>query len=212
MQAAGRLRLLGRGQTLHLAASSEVTAKIQSCVTGVGEQLEHALGRQLAIDSEEEGQAGAGEEEEPSTRDVLQWVMHNTVQATLHGIAEWSRQGLVFAATKGRPERVPQDERMELGDMYGASSRMQPIAALVQAQARSALQGATAAGGQGPEGSATSAAAGTLASRMHAFVECVVAASQVDYLRPVRSRFEGCVRGRPVLGVGNQSHAAGRRR
>ncbi|KAG1681316.1 hypothetical protein FOA52_007362 [Chlamydomonas sp. UWO 241] len=135
MQAAGRLRLLGRGQTLHLAASSEVTAKIQSCVCG-------------------RGQLQAGGEEEPSTQHVLQWVMHNTVQ------------GLFFAVTKGQPERVPQDELMELGAMYGASSRMQPIADLVQAQARSALQGGS------------SRAPGPLASRMHVFVERIVLASQ----------------------------------
>ncbi|KAG1672428.1 hypothetical protein FOA52_013214 [Chlamydomonas sp. UWO 241] len=140
MQAAGRLRLLGRGQTLHLAASSEVTAKIQSCSGGMGQQQQQ----------------------------------------------EWSRQGLFFAASKGWPKRVPQDERMELSAMYGASSSTQPVADVVQAQARAALvamAGVSQQQEQVPSVAASvpasaATAAGLLASRMDAFVEQIVAVSQ----------------------------------
>ncbi|KAG1658901.1 hypothetical protein FOA52_012577 [Chlamydomonas sp. UWO 241] len=181
--AAGWLRLLGRGQTLDLAALSEVTAKIQSCVGGLGQPpLQQQQGR-----PQQQQQHGQQRREELSARDVLQWVMHNTVQATLHGIAEWSRQGLFFAATKGRPEHVPQEERMERRDMYGASSSMQLVADVVQAQARVA-QVAMAGGSQQQEqvqpgvvasaSASAGASAGPLASRMDAFVEQILSASQ----------------------------------
>lgn len=103
MQAAGRLRQLGRGQTLHIVGTPDVTAKIIS-VTG-GSQ--------------------------PTSLHVLQWVMHNTVQATLHGIPEWSKQGLHFAGTKDSPERAMLDETLLLKDFYGGERKQFSISEAV---------------------------------------------------------------------------------
>uniref|UniRef100_A0A7R9V0Q8 ubiquitinyl hydrolase 1 n=1 Tax=Chlamydomonas euryale TaxID=1486919 RepID=A0A7R9V0Q8_9CHLO len=138
MQAAGRLRLLGRGQTLQMVASSEVTAKIQRL-------------------------ANANQHAEPSTQAALRWVMHNTVQATLHGITQWSRQGLFFATTKGYPDRVLTDEVMDLHAMYEASCHVQPVSKLVKLQAGSARKRVT---GSGP-----------FASRMSSLVDDIVSSS-----------------------------------
>ena len=61
------LLLPGRGQTLRTVATPDVTAKIAR-VAGIADQS--AL----------------------TSRDVLNWTMHNTVQATLRGVVEWSQQ------------------------------------------------------------------------------------------------------------------------
>ena len=90
MQAAGRLRQLGRGQTLRFVGTEKISAKI--C------RLSNY------------GSSSCSSPVATSSRDikslhVLQWVMRNTVQSTLNGVMEWSRQGLYFAATKGAPDR-----------------------------------------------------------------------------------------------------------
>ncbi|MEW5310745.1 MAG: hypothetical protein WDW38_002512 [Sanguina aurantia] len=97
MQAAGRLRQLGRGQTLRIIGTPDITAKI----------VDASPVPLLPPDI--------------TSLHVLRWVMHNTVQATLHGIPEWSRQGLHFAATKGAPERAMLDEVLQLGEFYGGA-------------------------------------------------------------------------------------------
>ena len=125
MQAAGRLRMFGRGQTLHLAASEDVTAKIRA-LNGL---------RPSAV---------------PAPLHVLQWVMRNTTQATLHGVAEWAKQGLFFASTLGLPDAVLQDEVMDVREMYTQGRSPQPVPQLVEAMAqqkriREALLGSTPA-------------------------------------------------------------------
>ena len=102
MQAAGRLRKLGKGQTLRIVGTADVTAKISRV-------------------------AGASR----SSQDVLQWVMHNTVQATQHGVLEWSHQGLLFASTRGAPEHSLQPEVLNLDDMYASSRCRRPVAEVV---------------------------------------------------------------------------------
>ena len=111
MQAAGRLRMFGRGQKLHLAASEDVTAKIRS-LNGL---------RPKAV---------------PAPVHVLQWVMRNTTQATLHGVAEWAKQGLFFASTLGLPDAVLQDEVMDVREMYSQGRSHQPVPQLVRAMAQ----------------------------------------------------------------------------
>lgn len=113
MQAAGRLRQLGRGQTLRFIGTADVTAKIL-------ETTEATV--------------------QPTTLHVLRWVMHNTVQATLHGVPEWSRQGLHFAATKGVPERAVSDEVLRLQDLYGGARSQQSMEAVVSGMAERQTQ------------------------------------------------------------------------
>jgi hypothetical protein len=110
MQAAGRLRLLGRGQKLCFAASSDVTAKIELLRDTSPLQPSAVL----------------------QAVDILRWVMRNTVEATLHGVVEWAKQGLFFAATFGRPEAVLQDEVLELRKMYASARFAQPVGEVVE--------------------------------------------------------------------------------
>lgn len=103
MQAAGRLRQLGRGQTLRIVGTAEITASIMTISQGV----------------------------QPTSLHVLQWAMHNTVQTTMDGIPEWSRQGLHFANTKDAPERTMLDEVLRLEDFYGRGRAQLSIADVV---------------------------------------------------------------------------------
>jgi hypothetical protein len=123
MQAAGRLRRLGKGQTLRIAGTADVTAKVLAVASDCG-----AAGPPAG------GGGGGGTGEVVGSRDVLQWVMHNTVQATQHGLLEWSHQGLLFAATRGAPERALQPEVLGLEELYGGGRRRRPVAAVVREQ------------------------------------------------------------------------------
>jgi hypothetical protein len=107
MQAAGRLRKLGKGQTLRIVGTADVTAKI-------GET------------------AGACASGPLTSLDVLQWVMHNTEQATQRSVLEWSHQGLLFAATRDAPEHALQPELLDLEELYGSSRSQRPVADVVQ--------------------------------------------------------------------------------
>ena len=111
MQAAGRLRMFGRGQKLRFAASEDVTAKVR---------LVNDL---LPLDS-------------PKPVDVLQWVMRNTTQATLRGTVDWARQGLFFASSLGLPDAVLQDEVTDVRDLYTQGRYVMPAPELVHAMSR----------------------------------------------------------------------------
>lgn len=99
MQAAGRLRLLGRSrQSIVFVGTPEISAKIMEA-TGVSDRG--------AIRSEH----------------VLGYAMDNTVEATRSGLLQWATQGLHFSATFDRPERAEQDEVLTLDDAYGRAYR-----------------------------------------------------------------------------------------
>eukprot|EP00903_Cladosiphon_okamuranus_P011180 g10551.t1 len=99
MQAAGRLRLLGRSnQSIVLVGTPDVSTKIRE-VTG-GSSREHV-----------------------TPKDVLSYIMTNTVEATRSGLLPWAGQGLDFLATFGRPERAEQNELLTLDAAYGAGYR-----------------------------------------------------------------------------------------
>ena len=111
MQAAGRLRMFGRGQKLHIVASGDVTAKIRTM---------NSL-QPSAV---------------PTPVHVLQWVVRNTKQATQHGRPEWAKQGMLFASTLGLPDAVLQDEVMDVREMYTQKRSPQPVPQLVRAMKR----------------------------------------------------------------------------
>ncbi|KAG2492053.1 hypothetical protein HYH03_009551 [Edaphochlamys debaryana] len=131
MQAAGRLRQLGRGQKLWLTAAPDIAAKIR-CASGVatGTSLDARPCRSAA-------------------EAVLRWVMANTVDATLAGVQAWADQGLTFAASGGVPQ--PADELLELADFYGGSKGLVSVAQAVEALAV-AKQGGAQAGRAPPVG------------------------------------------------------------
>ncbi|GIL75394.1 hypothetical protein Vretifemale_5196 [Volvox reticuliferus] len=119
MQAAGRLRQLGRGQQLRFAAAADVAAKIMQLPANAG----------LALRSHNRAT-------EPAAVDVLRWVMRNTVEATQRGVVTWASQGLHFTATRGAPERELHDEVLRLDELYGGSKEAQLAGTLVTSRAR----------------------------------------------------------------------------
>lgn len=108
MQAAGRMRQLGRGQTLRIVGLSDVRDKIIAANT--------QLGRSSSC---------------VSMVHVLQWVMSNTVEATLHGVTQWAAQGLHFAVTHNAPNRALQQDMLLPKDLYGSSRACRPVADVV---------------------------------------------------------------------------------
>jgi hypothetical protein len=117
MQAAGRLRKLGKGQTLRIVGTADVTAKIsKACKTTATYPTRLTAAKACAS---------------LTSREVLAWVMQNTVQATEEGLLQWSAQGLLFAATKGAPEHAPQDEVLELDELYSSSRSLCPVSKVV---------------------------------------------------------------------------------
>lgn len=145
MQAAWRLRQLGRGQRLCFAAANEITAKIRQ-VNGLTPVKPAVL---AVTEPPGHGSVVGGVEavvmpprnEHPlvTAEHVLRWVMHNTVQATLHGVVQWASNGLHFAATKGAPQRALLPEVLDVDALYGSSKVQQPVAEVVQAKARLCL-------------------------------------------------------------------------
>ncbi|KAG2441624.1 hypothetical protein HXX76_003244 [Chlamydomonas incerta] len=150
MQAAGRLRQLGRGQALRFAATADIAA--------------HVLGYAAAANAGSEAAVAASG---PRATDVLAWVMGNTVDANLHGVAQWAAQGLHFATTLGAPERSVQPEVLGLQELYAGSKAPHPVGEVVAAAAQQARlrcgpagAGANPAGGGAAGGAASGSSAG----------------------------------------------------
>lgn len=161
MQAAGRLRQLGRGQTLLVVGLPDVSSKIAGAAAAAaaeGTQVQTASAALVAAAAGGQGSSFEGKvtqsgaslhlpqpspkkqkgskrhpaHTEPNMRAVLTWVMQNTVQATLSGISEAASQGMQFAATYGgSPESCVLPERLEVVDLYGSSRVMEAVPALL---------------------------------------------------------------------------------
>ena len=102
MQAAGRLRLLGRSkQSIVFVGSHDVSTKIRELVDS------KSLISAKFI----------------SSQHVLEYVMANTVEATQSGLIQWARQGLHFLETFGRPDRAEFKEQLTLQETYGSGFR-----------------------------------------------------------------------------------------
>jgi hypothetical protein len=126
MQAAGRLRQLGPGQqTLVLAGPPEVTGKIWEAASG-------------GSNGRKEQQMPCGE---PSMAQVLNWVMANTVQNNLQGVASWVAAGLHYHATYGQPQRSQLPELLELEHFYASSKAAVPAHQVLEAMLQKALGG-----------------------------------------------------------------------
>ncbi|CAM9452387.1 unnamed protein product [Ectocarpus fasciculatus] len=99
MQAAGRLRLLGRSnQSIVFVGTPDVSTKIEEVT-----RISHP--------------------DLISSQHVLAYVMANTVLATKSGLLPWAGQGLHFSETFGRAERAEQEEVMTLDAAYGGAYR-----------------------------------------------------------------------------------------
>ncbi|PRW58669.1 hypothetical protein C2E21_2704 [Chlorella sorokiniana] len=126
MQAAGRMRRLGKGQRLRTVATADVTAKLAR-LAGLG-----SSGGSSSSNGGSDGDASC----QLSSRDVLAWAMSNTVAATQRGVLEWAHQGMLFATTHGSPEHAVQPEVLELADMYGDARNRCAVPALVEQHGR----------------------------------------------------------------------------
>ncbi|KAL4434355.1 hypothetical protein ABPG75_000796 [Micractinium tetrahymenae] len=119
MQAAGRMRKLGKGQTLCVVGTPDITAKIARVA----------------------GLPPGGAHGQLTSRHVLGWAMFNTVLATQKGVLEWAHQGLQFAATRGAPEHALQPEVLTLEAMYGSARTLCDVPeVLAQQQSRRQAQ------------------------------------------------------------------------
>jgi hypothetical protein len=110
MQAAGRLRQLGRGQTLQVVGLPDVTEKILAA-NAVQHKRSSSSKRSSSV----------------SMQQVLQWVMSNTVQATLHGVTPWASQGLYFISCKASADLALQEDDLLPVALYGSSKAPQPV-------------------------------------------------------------------------------------
>lgn len=101
MQAAMRLRALGRNQKLLLVGTPEVASSI--CSHATPEAGRDELGDHNPL------------------LDVMSWVISNTVKAVEGGLLEYASQGDHFCSTAGRPDRACLPDVLELQGLYGAT-------------------------------------------------------------------------------------------
>jgi len=108
MQAAGRLRKLGRNQKLEIVGGSDVFSKLRDLSNkgNVVSKLRHSFFNSSNF----------------TATNVLSWVMKNTVESNVVGLSNWADQGIFYASThKKKPSLCITDETLELGDFYGKS-------------------------------------------------------------------------------------------
>jgi hypothetical protein len=92
-QAAGRMRQLDKGQSLRFLATRDVELQVRRANL-------------------------ATHEGDLSSTHVLQWAMSNTVTASLEGLAEFAKQGLLFAHTHLGGSRLLLNEVLTLHEFY----------------------------------------------------------------------------------------------
>ncbi|KAL7465647.1 hypothetical protein ACHAXS_005974 [Conticribra weissflogii] len=98
MQAAGRLRKLGRSQKLVLIGGNDVFSKLRDALTKP---------KELSCFTPE---------------DILTWAMKNTVESNVLGLSNWADQGYFHASTYLKsPSFCITDEILELDDFYRKS-------------------------------------------------------------------------------------------
>ena len=110
MQAAFRMRQLYAGQSLVVMLPPEIITKVTSFTSAKVEDLQ--------------------------PKDVVNWVLMNTVESITNGISEWASQGSYFCTTKHKPHLRLIDEKLKLTDLYAASFTESTAAtAVVKSQA-----------------------------------------------------------------------------
>ncbi|EGD72573.1 hypothetical protein PTSG_04309 [Salpingoeca rosetta] len=119
MQAAGRLRQLGRGQKIVLLLSKQAEQLVR----------ESQLGAQGNASS---GAAKKGSSQSIETAHVLQWIVSNTIAASQNHLTLWAAQGTAFGATKRVPNLTKQPEKLGLEVLYECARIAEPTAKLMQ--------------------------------------------------------------------------------
>ncbi|WIA08442.1 hypothetical protein OEZ85_007879 [Tetradesmus obliquus] len=190
MQAAGRLRQLGRGQTLQVVGLPDVTEKI------------------LAANAAQQHRSSSSA---ATMQQVLQWVMSNTAQATLHGVTPWASQGLYFISCKASADRALQEDDLLPAALYGSSMAPKPVPDVVAGMVKQHLKAPELQGLQDAVPTAAAAAAATAAAAAAAAAAspgAAAVASQQLQLALLSSRPAGNSNSRPALTASNGSKVA----
>ncbi|KAG3254610.1 hypothetical protein PI124_g827 [Phytophthora idaei] len=117
MQGAGRMRQLGRNQTLWIASFDEVAQSIlQAKTTHCGASDLTAV-------------------------DVLKWVVDNTKAESVNGLLEWAGNGFHYRKTQHdqKEEWVPEDWSLEM--LYQGKLHAETITHIIESKARSNFEG-----------------------------------------------------------------------
>ena len=142
LSAAGRLRKLGKGQTLFFGGLPEVTACIlgtpqnttgaPNTASATGDTLPSSATSAGSTARESSEGTPAGEPEaqrQVTTLQLLTWVMGNTVTATAEGLLPWASQGVrfhKFHQSKGEIGKGwgggAEKETVGLEDLYAAAN------------------------------------------------------------------------------------------
>jgi len=91
MQAAMRMRKLGRGQKVVIVGQQDVVDEVKRAASGF------------------------------SVKSVLEWTVQNSIKATELAVVESAKQGLFYSTTKGKPLMAVEDEVSSLEELYGSS-------------------------------------------------------------------------------------------
>ena len=159
MQALGRMRMLDKGQTADFIGTSEITKKVaKMCHSSTPKMICSACGvwkdqgtfsrTQIFCRRRfprcktcvERGipSSGIGSQNNPSGRtgitskDVMQWVMRNTVAETERAFVEWARQGALFVTTKDAPELAVLNEDVSLETFYSSALDFRSAAEVIE--------------------------------------------------------------------------------
>jgi len=119
MQAAGRLRKLGRDQKLIMVGGADVFSKLNGLTRSHDNSSSISthilnLGKTLGFQA--------------TATNILSWAMKNTVESTAAGLPTWANHGLFFASTFDKnPQLSITEEVLKLEDMYGKSFTEQTV-------------------------------------------------------------------------------------
>ena len=114
MQAAGRMRMLGRSQTLSFTGTEDISAQIQDSW-----RVKHP------------SEPPAATFDALTSRHLLSWVLHNTVEATAHGLLEWATQGVHFSVAKANSDSALLPEQLELSEFYAGARSTCKVSELI---------------------------------------------------------------------------------
>eukprot|EP00761_Pharyngomonas_kirbyi_P006952 gb/GECH01006961.1/.p1 GENE.gb/GECH01006961.1/~~gb/GECH01006961.1/.p1 ORF type:complete len:2802 (+),score=553.19 gb/GECH01006961.1/:1-8406(+) len=99
MQAAGRMRQLDAQQKIKFALIPPIKDRINAL-------------------SQDQFNSSDG----LNSKQLLQYVIHNTMEATKNGIVQWAYKGFHYSNTSKSDEFIPLDEKIDLETLYGKSS------------------------------------------------------------------------------------------
>ena len=130
MQASWRMRRLEEGQRIIFIATSDVEMQIRASVGQ--DQGKLPVKRLRSGDpSSSEKPKEAMARRELGVKDLLVWVMKNTMQATIDGLTTWADKGLVYATTNDCQSAAMMEETIELEKLYAGSVKRETAQLIV---------------------------------------------------------------------------------